>query len=526
MAGRATQPIHLFAADVVFEEEPPHYTKPVPPSSGWQSFADAYARLFSVHELEQSVLVQGLFVAVLIGFYATFSAWSVTSNIGHPVPWPWFPAAVRLWPWTGAHAHRILFLCVAGWMLLTVWAALVRCWRLAHAGVLVLLVFKAAFLLMRSDVWGNYHLFHLVYTAIFVFSQYKLYFMRRTFVMFYVLAGSIKLHAGWTAGTYFSALEHGLPIFPDALIPAATNGVLFLELVLGYFLLSTNRLVQRFAFVSFVLFHLYSVALVGYLYPVTLLPLVCVCFGPNITPTRFPWRLSSAVPITLYIVIFTGQLTRLFFPHDPYLTNLGNAYGVFMFEANHQVIGTATSHFKDGTALKHQYVSTNSMGRPDPARASYEYKRTLCRAPNVVTVELQMDSSINGGPFHRIVDEKNICTVTLNAFTENSWVRHSELDAPIVGYPVRNDMVSSPFIASEKESVLERIDPATGRRMLIPPALRNNSAPTLSPVQQALIRHQTFIVFLWIDAALSAFFYFLLSSRSRPRPAKESGGGA
>ena len=61
-----------------------------------------------------------------------------------------------------------------------------------------------------------------------------------------------------------------------------------------------------------------------------------------------------------------------------------------------------------------------------------------CRErPQINRIAFTFDHSINGGPFYRIVDTVDICTLTYLPFVHNSWI-HTSKDAPVIGFPVQN----------------------------------------------------------------------------------------
>ena len=475
-----------------------------------------YADLFSVAEIEQSSLVRALYVALLIGFYATFDQVSPTRarTIGPAVPWPSFTSALWTWVPMGPHAQGIFHIGLITLTVLAAFAVMARRWELGQLILLVLFVVKGWFIVVRADLWADCHLLHMMCAAIFVFGEDRLYWIRRFLVLFYVLSGAAKLSSGWTAGTYFSAIQGGLIFVPDRIIPLASNLALLVQLVISYFLLSTNWTLQRVSLCAFVLFNLYAVAFAGFLFPMIALPLLLVCFCPRVVPAEHPRHWKSLVPVALLGMILLAQGASFLSPHDPYLTNIGSRFALKSFDANHQFIVSQTVTFKDGSTDKTYAAGYGANYKPEPALAYYQIKRLWCKKPNVVSVALQLDSSINGGPFYRVVDVPNMCSVAFHAFGANDWIKRSAEDAAVVGYPVKDEEDGARLLV-EKEPFPTRLDAATGHLLIVPTPMATNAPMTVSPLQQGLLRHERMLRSAWIGLSLIALAYLLLSERKR-----------
>src|SRR5262249_43866309 len=155
--------------------------------------------------------------------------------------------------------RSIFYMAMYGILLLVVWCMFRRKWGLAH-----LLIFIPFFwgslvtFVLAYSITAPYYYYHLFLTAILLFAAHKEFFLKAAFVLFYFLSGTVKLDSTWVLGTYFTTLKTGLPIFPDALIPVFTNMVIFSQIIGAWFLLSTQRFLQRCAVAFFTFFHLYS----------------------------------------------------------------------------------------------------------------------------------------------------------------------------------------------------------------------------------------------------------------------------
>lgn len=133
------------------------------------------------------------------------------------------------------------------------------------------------------------------------------------------------------------------------------------------------------------------------------------------------------------------QLMPVFIQGDEKLTLEGNKYGLYMFEANHQCISTTRIFFHDGKVRTDKRESKSARDRCDPYRVWFHIKNKFCeRMPGGVRVAWTFDHSINGGPFLRIVDVEDVCTLSYHALKHNAWIRTERDKPPVIGYPVEN----------------------------------------------------------------------------------------
>jgi hypothetical protein len=407
-----------------------------------------YRSFFSISEIEDSKILQWVYGAILLGFYVTFFDWVASSNLtvervvnGTHLCWPFFQNCGDFYFLSSlpyGYTQTTLYAFLFAVMLLAVLAVWIKDWILAHMLMMILFLWELLAMFLSMSFSANYWYFHLTYTAILLFIPYKLFFLRFTFVFFYFLAGSVKIHSGWILGTYFSSLQTGLPIFPDVLIPLITNLVIFAEIVGSWFLFSSRWLLQRAALAYFTIFHLYSGVIVKYIYPTIVLPLLLILFVPLYQKEEPPWNLKALFGWVLVIFLLGLQSISWFIPGDVKLTLEGNYYGLYMFEANHQCVSTAKVYHTDGSVEKGRIESDSARNRCDPYRRWFRLRQICERGEEVERISWQFDHSINGGPFYRIVDEENICVLTYKPFRHNEWIRLPENGALKVGYPVKN----------------------------------------------------------------------------------------
>ena len=173
-----------------------------------------------------------------------------------------------------------------------------------------------------------------------------------------------------------------------------------------------------------------------------LLPLI-IRFGLFYREVRVPLDKKSVFGWLFMMFLLLCQLIPVvFIPGDHKMTLEGNKYGLYMFEANHQCVSRFVISYTNGTTETRYKDSSSARHRCDPYRYWFPMKQMCMRASGDIAVDSiswKFDHSINGEPFYRIVDQKDICTLEYNAFTHNEWISAPEFGAPAVGYPVENE---------------------------------------------------------------------------------------
>lgn len=412
------------------------------------SVVSRYRRLFSIEEIERSRVLQQLYVVMLFGFLLTFYEWARNADTtvraaaqGRHECWPFFPGCGDLaftTPLPQGYSHNLLYM---GWLaviLTAAWAVWERRWVLAHGLMVSLFVWKAlTHYVLTMALTKNYHYHHLVFAFALLFLPRKLYFLRRLVVLLYLFAASIKLHEGWILGTFFSSLKSGLPFVPDALIPVATNLVIGM-LTASPLLLSRDRVLQRVELLMLAGFHLFSGLLVGFTYPVTMLPVLFLLFWDAAPAKALPFDRRLAAGWAFALLLGVGQAVPRFIPGDEKLTLEGAKFGLYMFDANHQCVSTTRAVARSGAVDRKRTESIAAQERCDPWAKLFRIQELCQRSPDVSRVAWTFDHSINGGPFYRLVDTEDACRLTYQTFAHNAWLRLPEEGAAVVGYPVKN----------------------------------------------------------------------------------------
>lgn len=444
------------------------------------TFIERYRRLFTIGEIEREPVVQWMFGAMLFYFFVSFSIWINRSDItvetarrGGAVCWPYFQKCTDLYflhalPY--GYSQSALYMCLYAVLVLIVYLMWKKNWVFAHALTLLLLLWKIFVVFVLSyTISGPYDYYHIILTATLLFVPHKEYFLKLVFVFLYFMSVTVKFTPAWIAGTYFTSMVYGAPFVPTWLTPLATNIVIFGQIVECWFLLSSRPLLQRFSFWYALFFHIYSGVLVLYNYPSVTVPAIVILFGPMYRHTPTPFTRKAIAGWTIIVLIALFQLTGFLIPTDRFITLEGNRFGMFMFEANHQCVATVTSYYTSkrsgrddfesppgaqcqgfycatkrttavsatGTVQQIRYESGTAWNRCDPYEWLSRLKQPCTNNPTLTRIALQLDHSINGSPFYRIVDTDNICNLTYQPFAHNAWILIPP-EAKTVGYPVEN----------------------------------------------------------------------------------------
>lgn len=407
-------------------------------------FTAAYERFFGLEEIRRDPALLLFGGAILLGYLYSFADWQMSRattvdalQSGNMLCWPFFQscgelAFLKTLP--VGYSQTTLFMVLFGFIVLGAYGLLARRMAIAHISILLLFLARLYFTSLNFGYNANYDYYHIFFSVIFLFFRQRRFFASVLVVLFYFLSTVAKIHPSWTWGGYFTALKTGLPIFPDGIEPILTNTVIFMEMVMAWFLFSKNKLLQRGVFAFFCFFHLYSGTLVGYHYPIVVMPALLIFFGPLFKPFEtIPFGKRSIAGWSLVSTCCALQLSTLLFAGDIKLTFEGNFYGLYMFEANHQCRIVVTG--KDERPV--MYTETaNARWRCAPWIYLSGIQRRHCGKADE-KLNFVIDHSINGGPFYRIVDEPDACALKFHPFERNSWVK-DETSAPIQGRPLQN----------------------------------------------------------------------------------------
>ena len=379
-------------------------------------------------------------------FFFDFSSFShrLSPTSDGQMCWPhWQSCRILPLPdgFPSSYANSYLFTAVFGVCLLTLWAVFRNKAKIYLPALAVLTAFKIFYhYFWHVTGMQNFEYFHLVPTLAFLInSKNRIWGAQVAWALCYFLASAVKISEAWLVGSYFSALSQGLPLMPNFSIPFVTQSLILFEIFASWALLTSKY--RKRAFWAWTFFHVYSVILVGFHYPVRCIAMLWILFLPLIHPQVFSREYQSK-PKALngVMLLFAGvlvgmQMLPFLYEEDARSSLRFEGYGYNMFDANFQCFGKITVHKALGPPRVFSYVNQNSRFRCNP-RLFLEKVHQRCENSPGSRVALELTKSINGGPFYRIVDLADACHVQFSLFGENDWILSDT--ARLIGYPTMN----------------------------------------------------------------------------------------
>lgn len=405
-------------------------------------FKEKYRKIFAIEEIESSRTLQMVFFFLFIGFYYGIHD-LFFRDLGIRIPPGSFPTQACPEYFQGCHrlyflppkyeswAYSVFFTGVFTLLAGSLILGVRKMWTEAHMLLVIPFFVKMFFnLFLSANVSIPFEIDHLFPCFIFLFSHKKKINLQFLFVILYFLSGIVKLHQSWIAGTYFSSLAMGLPLFPDAMIPVVTNIVVLMEIVGVWLLFSQKKFIRKSIFVLLIIFHVYSCLFVGFRYPMQFLPFILILFSDDEIPLPRPSKLAWLAVTILFLM----NLFPFLIGPDHKRTFEGRALALNMFDSNRQSKTTEIINYRDGKTETKITGTSSSVERLTPYTVWFRIQQ-LCKRPEVEKVSWNMLSSMNGGPFTTLVDEDNACLLSYHFWKKNEWIRY---DSDIKGYPGKN----------------------------------------------------------------------------------------
>lgn len=287
-------------------------------------------------------------------------------------------------------------------------------------------IFTTFFLTIKTSTPFEY--FHTGFLLVLIFFPFKVFFLRVVFVSLYFSSAFVKLDASWIGGDLFNSMINGLPLVPFILTPFLTNIVIIFEGILIFFLFSNSGLRRNTVFYFFVVFHLYSMILVGLRYPIHCLPVLYFLFSPQLHRKIFFPKVKLKHLVFFIYPLFIITMSLLPSLVDPLwkITLVGQRFTLNMFEQNRQCIVNIQTYYKDGTTKTFKENVSKAYDRCNIYSYYFPQKQKCLKNKNIEKSVFNFSASINGGPFLDYVVDKNICELNYNAWSANKWIESPE----------------------------------------------------------------------------------------------------
>ncbi len=324
-----------------------------------------------------------------------------------------------------SYGQNILYMVLGGLVFLALYFLYQRKYDLFVLALSFPLLYKFLYVYFLTYLpTGNYTVFGLFFGLLLLFSAYKVVYLRILVVVFYLCAAIIKLHDGYLSGDVFSSLSLGAPLVPAFLLPYTGIAFLVFCVIAPLGLLLSKKALHRNIFLwTLTAFHLYSISMVGFRYPLLLIPILWVLFHYEKEPFYFKKEyLRDFFSVAIIGSMVLLQLIPFFIKGDERLTGEGYRYGYYMYDGNHQCESKKIVYFKDGTTKEMLWENKKAMYSCDPYEEWFKIQR-WCNPEKVASISWTYDHSLNGEKYRRIVDEKNACGLVYKPFIHNTWIQ-------------------------------------------------------------------------------------------------------
>lgn len=432
-------------------------------SKFFQNISKWYYDFFSIQEIEKSSKLKFIFWAVVAIFLLDLSRIVVSPgqpNLFHNTTilscWEHFPNCQKYLFFEAepfSYAYSNFMALIFGLCFLSCYFFYTRRHNLSHFCLCIIILWKFFFAFILVDTGANnFEVFYQIPAFGYLFTRNKIRNIKALWATIYLFAAFVKIDEAWIVGNYFSSLEKGLPIIPDILIPFASNSVIIFEIIFSITLFVGSANCKKISVLFWTIFHIYSVTLIGVLYPVRCVPFLWILFGieKDESPKKLPPFLTfrNWPAISIYIVFIFGNFLPAFIPGDAFETFEGMNYGLHMISSNNQCINKFSIQDANGSILR-KWEDNNfyATTRCYPFSKWNFHRRTTCSRLNPgEKMTWKLWHSKNGGPFHERINTDDLCSLEYTFLKHNEWIKTNEEGAPIVGYPIKNSLKKVPTI--------------------------------------------------------------------------------
>ncbi len=389
----------------------------------------------------KSTTLYGLCFLLILDIIQTFSRWinegfvtldAITKNTA--VCPPYFQNCLSYYFFDTvpiSYGQNILYMALGGLAFLGLYFLYSKDFLKFFVCILPLIFYKIIYIYFLTYLTtGNFTVIGIFFGLILILSSYKIFYLRVLIVLFYLCAATIKLHDGYMSGSIFSSLKLGAPLIPEILLPY--TGIVFFALCivapLGL-MFSTKESWRTFFLWLLTLFHIYSISVVGFRYPLLLIPILWILFHYEkedyILHKKY---LTDWISILILLAMCVFQSLPFFIASDAKVTGEGYRYGYYMYDANHQCESRQTINFTSTSSQERVWKNNRALYACDPYEEWFKLQR-LCAIAGVTTISWTYDHSVNGSPYRRIVDTKDACKLDYSPFKHNLWIQE---DGPTI----------------------------------------------------------------------------------------------
>ncbi len=333
------------------------------------------------------------------------------------------------------YSYKLLIAFVALFIFFSIFLFLKQNYKLAILLLLIPVIFKFLVLyFLNYDTVLNYNYLTLLLAVVFIFAKDKIFAMKVIVTFMYFSSAFIKIYPSYLAGDFLDTLNGGFPLLPEMFNSFYAIFLVMLFLIGPIFLWSKNKLYRLASFSLLLIFHLYSVILVGFRFPFVCIMLLYIFYLSEHDKFELKKIFRNKLLTFLIIIMITLQVLPYFIKGNHRITAEAEKYGYYIFNTNKQCIINTTIIYKDGTKKELNASSTNPIQRCDPYRDWFILNKTCDSNQNISSIKLRYYVSLNGSYYHKVVDTNDICKLKYSIFKHNEWIKDDILDKTIPVY--------------------------------------------------------------------------------------------
>lgn len=355
----------------------------------------------------------------------------------YPACWPFFESCYKWRPFDNnflqIYFYIYLFVALGAFFLFLFKKNLSN---LALVFLGIALTLKSLVSISDYRFMGNFHyMCYLVHLA-YLFVPRKKQLLPLLLVSFYVGASLVKFNSQWISG---EALLK--PTFlSGTFLKVACVYVIFLELLLSPLIIWGSKKIRCLVFIQFVIFHLFSWHIVGYLYPLMMLLLLSIFpilwINKEFQSLNFSFvKIIKAKPLVIFLAFFwLAQTGPLWFKGDSAQTGEGRIFSLNMLDAKVKCEEFTYLKYKNKTVevSEFNYDEGYRIGCDPLLRLSLakHHCRERSKDPNFLDLDLEFFSQKKSGePYKKLIQIFDFCKSQprYTIFHKNFWINDASI---------------------------------------------------------------------------------------------------
>lgn len=306
--------------------------------------------------------------------------------------------------------------------------------KFAYYSSLALFIFKLIIFLSDYQIRANQHIIIFLVSIFYLFIPSKRTAIKFLIIGFYFWAGVLKMDKEWLTGAGIRQLENLW--IPKPLVPVSLYGMLLVEILGSWFLLSKNKVIFYSTFSMVILSHIISWSIVVFFFPTIMFCLLSIFILDKIYPQKDKISWQSLILMGFICVM---QIIPYLKNGDPVLNGEFRHLSFNMFDAQPICKGEFKIEKMDGTFINlklNQSFDEKFMKdeRGDVRFAlrircnpivSFNRAKRFCRRHDIKSIGLVLDSKRKSDVnYTRKIDLKNVChsDIEYKNLTHNSWI--------------------------------------------------------------------------------------------------------